>query len=57
MVTVYCDSSIAMPLIATAVVQRYKEAIQKRVRPNLLEMLAKNKIEGLKRALDFSFVV
>jgi len=57
MVTVYCDSSIALPLIATAVVQRYKEAIQKRVRPNLLEMLAKNKIEGLKRALDFSFVV
>ena len=50
MATVYCDSTIALPLIVTAVAQKYKEPIRKRARPNLFEMLAKNKIEGLKKS-------
>lgn len=54
MTTVYCDSTIALPLIVTAVAQKYKETIKKRVASNLLETLAKNKIKDLKRVLDLS---
>lgn len=57
MVTVYCDSTIALPLIATAVVQKHKESIKNRERPDLLKILAKNKTEDLKRVLDFSPIV
>ena len=57
MVTIYCDSTIALPLIGTAVAQKYKEAIKKRGRPDLLKVLAKNKIEDLKRVLDLSPIV
>lgn len=52
MVTVYCDSTIALPLIVTAVAQKYKETIKTRTKPDLLKVLAKNKIEDLKRVLD-----
>lgn len=57
MVTVYCDSTIALPLIVTAVEQKYRENIKKRERPDLLKLLETNKIEDLKRVLDFSPIV
>lgn len=50
MVTVYCDSVIALPLIVTAVAQKHKDAIRKRGRPDLIEVLAKNKIEDLRKS-------
>ncbi|MDD5434162.1 MAG: deoxyhypusine synthase [Nitrospira sp.] len=49
MVTVYCDTTIALPLIVTATAQKYKESIAKRTKPDLLNVLAKNKIEDLER--------
>jgi len=57
MVTVHCDSTIALPLIATAVAQKYEKDIKKRVRPDLQKVLAQNPIEGLKRVLDFQPVI
>lgn len=57
MATVHCDSTIALPLIATAVAQKYKKDIKKRVRPDLQKVLAQNPIEDLKRVLDFSSIV
>ena len=57
MVTVHCDSTIALPLIVTATAQKYKDCIQKRTRPSLFQILKKNKIENQKRVLDFSSCV
>ncbi len=52
MVTVHCDSTIALPLITTAVAQKYKDLIKKRNSPDLFLTLKKNRIEDLKRVLD-----
>ena len=52
MVTVHCDSTIALPLITTAVAQKYKDLIKKRKSPDLFMTLEKNRIEDLKSVLD-----
>lgn len=57
MVTVYCDSTIALPLIVTAVVQKYKDIIGKRTVPDMLSILKETKIEEFKRVLDFSPII
>ncbi|OGW53777.1 MAG: deoxyhypusine synthase [Nitrospirae bacterium RIFCSPLOWO2_02_42_7] len=57
MATVHCDSTIALPIIVTAVAQKYKDTIRKRAKPDLLKILAKTRMEDLKRVLDFSPVV
>src|SRR3989337_1226338 len=52
MVTVHCDSTIALPLITTAVAQKSKDILKKRKSPDLFLPLKKNRIEDLKSVLD-----
>lgn len=57
MVTIYCDSTIALPLIVTALVQKYKEVVDERTVPDVLSIIQKHRIEDLKRVLDFSPII